>query len=62
MTDELHDARRKKLQDNVRTAAMALFEHMGASAFRLQLGSGLYVIAGPLAEIHKLSEPEDNEP
>jgi len=57
MTDELHEARRKKLENDVRAAAMALFDHMGAAAaFRIELDTGLYVIAGPLADIHKLSE------
>lgn len=59
MIDELFEARRKKLEDAVRAAALALFEHMGAAAaFRIELDTGLYVIAGPRAGIHTLSQPD----
>jgi len=47
MTD-LWNKRREKLEQAVKDAAMDLFAHMGcAAAFRLDLGSGLSVQAGP---------------
>ncbi len=46
--DELWNKRREKLEQAVKDAAMELFGHMGcAAAFRLDLGSGLRVLAGP---------------
>lgn len=45
---DLWNKRREKLEQAVKDAVMELFEHMGrAAAFRLDLGSGLQVLAGP---------------
>jgi hypothetical protein len=57
--NDLFEIRRKKLQDDVRTAVLALFEHMGtAGAFiaPLDKAAGLYVAAGPMDRIRKLVE------
>lgn len=58
MTDEIFEARRKKLQDDVKKATRALFDHMGGSAaFALPLDEnpgGLWVAAGTRNNIVKM--------
>jgi hypothetical protein len=56
--NEIHDARRKQLEQAVVAASMELFEHMGsAAAFMVPLdkASGLYVVAGPLDGVRVLA-------
>jgi hypothetical protein len=55
--NDVHDARRKQLEQAVVAASMALFEHVGvAAAFMLPIdkASGLYVAAGPLEDVRAL--------
>jgi len=56
--NEIWEAKRKKLENAVRTSALDLFEHIGsAQAFALRLdppGEKLFVIAGDVQGILKI--------
>lgn len=54
MTDEIWEARRQRLSDEVRAAAVALLAHTRTAAFCIPLNDGV-VAAGPRESVAALS-------
>jgi hypothetical protein len=57
--DEIHEKRRKQLQDKLICAALDIFDHMGPSAFRLTIpltNPQMYIYVGTKEDIKKLLE------
>jgi hypothetical protein len=56
MTDEIWEARRQRLADQVIKASHDLLVHTGASSFYLPFGDGCCITAGPTNALPSLIE------